>query len=86
MLASGNMAKEVCAANLVKTVRGEVPYVRMKGVDSRWIDAPITEEYKARADVKWVIETYEPRVKSFETSIEPYDPMNGHLGVNLTIT
>ena len=31
MKASGNGAPEICVQNLLKTIRGEVPYERIKG-------------------------------------------------------
>ena len=33
MKASGNAAPETCVQNLLKTIRGEVPYERIKGID-----------------------------------------------------
>ena len=35
MKASGNGAPEICVQNLLKTIRGEVPYERIKGL-SMW--------------------------------------------------
>ena len=38
MKASGNAAPETCVQNLLKTIRGEVPYDRIKGIDRTLID------------------------------------------------
>ena len=38
MRASGNGSPEVCAANLLRIVRGEVAYDRVRGVDGTLID------------------------------------------------
>lgn len=71
MKASGNGLPETCALNLLRIVRGEVPYDRVRGVDGTLIDRPnVTAE--AAADIEWVLETYEPRVEieSIEDSPE----------------
>ena len=63
MKASGNGTPETCVQNLLKTIRGEVPYERLKGIDRTLIDRP--SELAAPdlvADVQWVVETYEPQV------------------------
>lgn len=64
MLAKGNSNPEICVQNLLKTVRGEVPYERIKGIDRTIFDTP--SEYgkdDLTADAEYVIKTYEPRVK-----------------------
>ena len=62
MKASGNGDANVCAANLLRTFRGEVPYERVKGLDPRLIDRPTMEaEIAIQQDATWLIETYEPR-------------------------
>ena len=62
MLASGNSSPQVCALNLLRTFRGEVPYVRTKGIDRALIDMPATESWRVDADAEWVVRSYEPRV------------------------
>ena len=37
MRANGNGAPNVCASNLLRLIRGEVPYERIKGLDPRMI-------------------------------------------------
>ena len=71
MKAHGNGRPETCASNLLRIVRGEVPYDRVRGRDGALIDkANATDE--ATADVEWLLETYEPRVtvESVETTAE----------------
>ena len=61
MKARGNGTPETCAANLLRIVRGEVPYDRVRGRDGALIDQPNAKE-DAAADVEWLLETYEPRI------------------------
>ena len=64
MKASGNGAPEICVQNLLKTIRGEVPYERIKGIDRTLIDKPSeTAATDLAADVEFLVETYEPRVQ-----------------------
>lgn len=71
MKAHGNGRSETCASNLLRIIRGEVPYDRVRGIDFTLIDKPNAAE-QAIADVEWVLETYEPRVEveSIETNAE----------------
>lgn len=62
MKASGNGLPETCALNLLRIVRGEVPFDRVRGVDGTLIDKP-NAMAEAAADIEWVLETYEPRVE-----------------------
>ena len=62
MKASGNAAPETCVQNLLKTIRGEVPYERIKGIDRTLIDKP-SGTAANDLDVEFVVETYEPRVR-----------------------
>lgn len=61
MLSSGNSAVPVCVLNLLRTIRGEVPYVRTKGIDRALIDIPESQSSRVLADAEWVIDSYEPR-------------------------
>ena len=64
MQSKGNTDPAVCVQNLLRTIRGEVPYERIKGIDRTLIDQPSETSGPAlAADVEFVIETYEPRVK-----------------------
>ena len=61
MKARGNGTPETCASNLLRIVRGEVPYDRVRGRDSTLVDQPNATD-EALADIEWLINTYEPRV------------------------
>ena len=61
MKAHRNGAPETCAANLLRIVRGEVPYDRVRGRDGALVDKPNHED-EATADAEWLLETYEPRI------------------------
>ena len=61
MKAHGNGTPETCASNLLRIVRGEVPYDRVRGRDGALIDQPNATD-EAIADAEWLLETYEPRV------------------------
>lgn len=63
MKGNGNGSPEICVQNLLKTIRGEVPYERIKGIDRTLIDRPSeTVKPDLIADVEFTVETYEPRV------------------------
>lgn len=61
MKAHGNGNPETCASNLLRIVRGEVPFDRVRGRDASLIDRPDGAE-DTLADIEWLLETYEPRV------------------------
>lgn len=61
MKAHGNGTPETCASNLLRIVRGEIPYDRVRGRNSALVDRPNAAD-EAAADAEWVLETYEPRV------------------------
>lgn len=61
MKAHGNGTPETCASNLLRIVRGEVPYDRVRGRNGALIDQPNAKN-EAAADIEWLMETYEPRV------------------------
>lgn len=64
MRAHGNGDKRVCTGNLLATVRGEVPFDRIRGVDSAVVDVPASAaEAAVKRDTAWMLETYEPRAK-----------------------
>ena len=63
MKAHGNGNPETCASNLLRIVRGEVPYDRVRGRDGALVDQPNATD-EAVADAEWVLETYEPRVNA----------------------
>ena len=85
MLAHGNSAPQVCVLNLVRTFRGEVPYVRTKGIDRALIDIPSSDAWRLRADAEWVVRNYEPRV-SLDDVASIMDGLPGDLSTTLKIS
>ena len=80
MRASGNGSRDVCAANLLMTFRSEVPYERVKGLDPRLMDKPITAaEPEIKQDAEWLLETYEPRVSVNGITLTPRDAGGGYI-------
>lgn len=72
MRARGNGEPGVCALNLLSCVRGEVPYERLKGLDPRLIDQPLTDaKAKLQRGVDWLVGTYEPRMSAGSIVIAP---------------
>ena len=69
MRKTGNGNPETCANNLMKTVRFEVPFERIKGINGALIDTPNAED-RMSADAQWLIETYEPRAKVNSVTVE----------------
>lgn len=63
MQASGNGLPMQCVANLVRIVRGECTYDRVKGIDPTLVDRPEPIAVPLLiADARWLIKTYEPIV------------------------
>lgn len=78
MRAHGNGTPEVCANNLLQITRGEVPFERVKGLDPRLIDRPLSEAAgQIRQDADWLISTYEPRVTVSIINVEQTDGTSG---------
>ena len=61
MKAHRNGAPETCAGNLLRIIRGEVPFDRVRGINGALIDKPNGID-EAVADAEWLLENYEPRV------------------------
>lgn len=73
MKASGNGNVAQCVANLIATYQGEVPFQRLKGMDSKLIDENIiTAKPKIKNHATWLIENYEERatVNDINVSID----------------
>ena len=86
MKASGNGAPEICVQNLLKTIRGEVPYERIKGIDRTLIDKPSeTAATDLAADVEFLVETYEPRVKLTDVELVALAAEVGSFEINASI-
>ena len=81
MKASGNGAPEICVQNLLKTIRGEVPYERIKGIDRTLIDKPTD----LAADVEFVVETYEPRVQLSDSDLKALTAQTGDFELRASI-
>lgn len=85
MKASGNGDPQTCVGNLLRLVRGEVPYERLKGLDPRLIDKPSsTAADDLRADAQWLIENYEPRVNLSSVELDAELAQAGHFQINAT--
>lgn len=84
MKANGNGTPETCASNLLRIVRGEVPFDRVRGVDPAYIDQPNASE-DALADAEWVLETYEPRVEVETSEIDQEAAATGDVFALLNI-
>ena len=82
MRANGNGTPAVCVENLLQTVRGEVPYERIKGLDPNLIDRPASNvSADLRQDVEWLIETYEPRVEASSIAIHLESAVDGRFTI-----
>ena len=78
MRAKGNGNPALCASNLLRLYRGEVPYERVKGLNPRLIDRPAGDSNaEVRQDAEWLLETYEPRVSVNSINIEPSEASSG---------
>ncbi|MCM1388091.1 MAG: hypothetical protein NC231_12245 [Bacillus sp. (in: Bacteria)] len=84
MQANGNGHPMQCVANLLRIVRGECTYDRIKGIDPSYIDQPETiVKPLIIADVEWLIKTYEPRVNLKSADIEALIAECGNFAFNV---
>lgn len=82
MKASGNGDPAQCVGNLLRLIRGEVPYERMKGMDARLIDQPSsTAAQELVADAEWLIENYEPRINLNSIDLDAELAQIGHFNI-----
>ena len=86
MRSHGNGNVALCAANLVKTVRGTVPYERYKGLAPTIIDLPVTDYPRVQAAVERLLSIYEPRIESLDVTLSAPDAENGRFEINLDVT
>ena len=88
MLAHGNGEVQRCVLNLLRTIRGEVPYVRTKGIDRALIDIPSTESWRLNVDAEWVVDSYEPRATLDEVLMgaDPRDAVSGDLSATAELS
>lgn len=86
MKSQGNGSIRTCVGNLLRITRGENPYERLKGLDSRLIDKPTsTVRDEMSRDARWLIETYEPRAEIEGISAAHSDDVNGGLVISAKI-
>lgn len=87
MRSSGNGSTDVCTANLLRCVRTEVPYQRLKGLNPRLIDKPFVESAdEIKQDAQLVIEIFEPRVTVNSVNIDSGSFVNGGLTISADVT
>lgn len=87
MKANGNGKPDVCAANLLRIFRGEVPFERVKGLNPRMIDIPASEvDISIQQDADWLLSTYEPRVDVKSVNVQASDAVAGGFIVTADIT
>lgn len=78
MLARNNGDPRQCAANLLKITRGENPFERIKGIDSKLTDAPsVMAKHDTIADIEWVLDSYEPRVEVEKIDVNGIEAQRG---------
>lgn len=87
MRKEGNGSPEVCAENLMNTIRGECAHDRVKGINARIIDMPAEEaEFEAQEDARWNVETYETRIDVEEVGVNVEIGPEGEFSIELEIT
>lgn len=70
MKSSGNGNTAQCAANLIATFQGEVPYQRLKGMDTAFLDKNIIEASpQVKNHASWLLENYEERASVNDINI-----------------
>lgn len=87
MLKSGNGDPHQCVENLLRIVRGEVPYDRVRGIDGSIVDMPEDDaRIELEQDAKWNIENYEPRIAVEEAEIDTEIAENGDFKLSVNVT
>lgn len=82
MKASGNGDPAQCVGNLLRLVRGEVPYERLKGIDALIIDSPSsTVAADLIAEAEWLVENYEPRISLDSINLVAELAKAGHFNI-----
>lgn len=86
MRAHGNGTPQVCANNLLRLFRGEVPYERVKGLNPRMYDRPLfAADSQLRQDADWLIDTYEPRATIKSITVAQSDAVSGGFAITAEI-
>jgi hypothetical protein len=66
--------------------RGECPYERVKGLDPRMIDKPLSQvEPDIKQDAEWLIDTYEPRATTNDITVSADDAVGGAFVIDADI-
>ena len=87
MLSKNNGNPEVCVNNLVKIVRGENPYDRVKGISIETIGMPCDVAVdEITDDAEWLVSTYEPRAEIESITVTPDDMSSGQFTITANIT
>ena len=82
MKAQGNSLPEVCASNLLRLSRGEVPFDRLRGRNAALIDRP-NATAEAQQDIEWLLENYEPRVNAADIAMQFANDVDFSIFVNI---
>lgn len=86
MKAKGNGDMAQCVGNLLRLVRGEVPYERLKGMNPRLIDSPSSSAAQELvADAEWLIENYEPRADVQSIDLDAELAKVGHFRIDAQV-
>ena len=86
MRAKGNGDPAVCANNLVRISRGEVPYDRIRGVKfADLIGTGMTAQDDLAEDTAWMVGCYEPRVNVAGVTVRTDDAKMGGVMVDVDI-
>lgn len=86
MRSSGNGRPAVCADNLTRISRGEVPYDRIRGVKfAELVGDGIAEQEDLAEDTAWMVSTYEPRVTVEGVDVAAENAVNGRINVTVRL-
>jgi phage baseplate assembly protein W len=86
MKAHGNGEVSQCVGNLLRLIRGEVPYERLKGMNPRLIDRPSSEAApELVADAEWLLENYEPRADLKSINLDAELAKAGHFRIDAEV-
>lgn len=87
MLGNGNGNPMNCVSNLLRIVRGECPYDRIKGMDPTLEDMNSSAAVPLMAaEARWLIQTYEPRVDVSTIDINSILAKTGGFAINVNAT
>ena len=82
MKAHGNGTPDVCANNLLRLVKGEVPLDRIRGLDPALMGKPIsTVGPDIEMGAEWLMDNYEPRARFVRADIKEPGETGGDLSI-----